>query len=131
MLLTTGQLVRVTFGQVTELDQLQQFLSGALGVGLLADTEGDVFRHTQVGEQGVILEHHADMAFLRRKGKTGAGNHFTCQFDLAFQDWLETGDGAQGGGLAAARWAEQAADVARVEVQVEILHHLVGVVAAV
>ena len=106
-------------------------MSDALSVGLLADTEGDVFRHAQVGEQGVVLEHHADMAFLRRQGKTGAGNHFTCQFDLAFQDRLETGDGAQCGGLAAARWTEQAADVARVEVQVEILHHLVGVVAAV
>jgi hypothetical protein len=43
---------------------------------------------------------------------------------------IETGNGAQGGGLAAAGRTEQAADVTGVEVQIEVLHHTLILVAA-
>ena len=45
-------------------------------------------------------------------------------------DRLETGDGTQGGGLAAAGRTKQAADVAAIQVQVEVLHDALRAVAA-
>ena len=52
------------------------------------------------------------------------------QLYFAFPHRLETGDGAQGGGLAAARGAEQATYIAGIQVQIEVLHHPVFVIAA-
>ena len=43
---------------------------------------------------------------------------------------LEAGDGAQRGGLAAARRAQQAADVAAIQVQVEVLNDALLTIAA-
>lgn len=43
---------------------------------------------------------------------------------------FETGDGPQGGGLAATGGAQQASDIPGVEVQVEVLHHSLVLVAA-
>ncbi len=87
-------------------------------------------RHRQVREQRVVLEHHADAALFRGEGEARPGNDLAGQFDAAGMHRLETGDGAQGGGLAAARRPEQATDVAGVEVQVEVLHHRLVAVAA-
>ena len=50
------------------------------------------------------------------------------QLDFACMNRLKACDCAQGCGLAAAGWAEQATDVTGIEVQVEILHNLVLVV---
>ena len=50
--------------------------------------------------------------------------------DLAFEHRLEPGNRPQCGGLAAARRTEQAADIAGIEVQIEVLHHLMSGVAA-
>src|SRR5690606_24230558 len=98
---------------------------------LLANAEGDVLGHVQMGEQRVILEHHADAALFRCQGEAAAGNDLAGQLDLALLHGFEPGDGPQRGGLAAAGGAEQAADVAGVEVQVQVPHHLVRLVAAV
>ena len=68
--------------------------------------------------------------FSGRQGETGAGNGFAAEGDFAFVHRFETGDGAQGGGLAAAGRAEQAADVTGVEVQIEVLHHALVLIAA-
>ncbi|MCY1291882.1 hypothetical protein D9M70_410860 [compost metagenome] len=130
LLLAAGQLVGVAARQCAELDQLQQLAGDALPVGMLADAEGDVVGHGQVREQRIVLEHHADPPLLRRQGEAGAGDDLAAELDLALVHRLETGDGAQRGGLAAAGGAEQAADVAGVEVQVELLDDLLPTVAA-
>ena len=120
----------MALAQVVEFDQLQQFAGYLLAVGLFADSEGYVLRHAQVREQGVVLEYHADTALLRRQGKTGAGDHLTGQGDFSFQHRLEAGNGAQGGGLAAAGRAEQATNFPSIEVQVQLLHDALVTVAA-
>ncbi|MNY23228.1 hypothetical protein D3C86_1568850 [compost metagenome] len=97
---------------------------------MLANAEGDVVGHAQVRKQRVVLEHHADATFLRRKGETGAGDGLASQLDFAFVHRFETGNRPQGGGLAAARRAQQATDVACVQVQVEVLHHALVLIAA-
>ncbi len=90
---------------------------------MIADAEGDVVGDTQVREQRVVLKHHADPAFLRGQGKIGTGDHFVGEGDVTCEHRFEAGNGAQSGGFATPRRAEQTTDVARVEVQIQRLHH--------
>jgi len=76
-----------------------------------------------VGEQGVVLEHHADAAALRRLGVGDAADDVAIETDFAGTQTFETGDAPQHRGLAAARGAEQAADAATVEAQRELADH--------
>ncbi len=130
LLLAAGEFVGVARGEVVELDQLQKLAHQALALWMLADAEADVVGHAEMGEQRVVLEHHADPAFLRRQGEAGTRDDFAAQLDLPGQHRLEAGDGAQGGGLAASRRTQQAADVSGIEVQVEVLHDFLRGVAA-
>ncbi|MDT4865592.1 hypothetical protein FQZ97_1004010 [compost metagenome] len=123
MLLAAGQFVGVAFAEGVELHQAQQLGDDLAPLGVLADAEGDVVFHAEVGEQRVILEHHADPPPFRRKSEARAGNHLAVQYDLPGLHRFETGDGAQGGGLAATRGAEQTTDIAGIQVQVYPLHH--------
>ncbi|MNZ92751.1 hypothetical protein D3C78_1117860 [compost metagenome] len=130
LLLAAGQFMGIALAQGAEIDQLEHLGGDALALGVLADAEGDVLGHRQVREQRVVLEHHADAALFRGEGVAGAGNHLAGQLDAALLHGFEAGDGAQGGGLAAARGAEQAADVAGIQVQTDVLHHPLCLVAA-
>ncbi|MNC71794.1 hypothetical protein D3C75_1227530 [compost metagenome] len=97
---------------------------------MLANAEGDVVGHAQVREQRVVLEHHADAAFLRGEGEAGAGDGLAGQLDFAFVYRFETGNSPQSGGLAAAGRAQQATDVTGVQMQVQVLHHTLVLIAA-
>ena len=55
---------------------------------------------------------------------------FARQGDFTFVHRFETGNGPQGGGLAAARRAQQATDVAGIQMQVEVLHDPLVLIAA-
>ncbi|MNP70114.1 hypothetical protein D3C76_1663040 [compost metagenome] len=83
-----------------------------------------------MGEQGIVLEHHADAAFFRGEGETGAGNGFPGQLDFTLVHRFEAGNGAQRGGLAAPGGTEQATDIAGIEMQVEVLHDPLVLVTA-
>jgi hypothetical protein len=63
-----------------------------------------------VRKQRVVLEHHADAAFLGGQHPAGAADDFAADADFAALDRLEAGDAAQRCGLAAAGGAEQTAD---------------------
>src|SRR5690606_15372912 len=82
-------------------------------------------------EQCVILEYHADTAFFRGQGVSGSGQHGIAQLNFARAEVLEAGDGAQGGGLAAARRAQQTANVAAVQMQAEALHNALIAIATI
>jgi len=62
------------------------------------ETERHVVVHGHVRIQGVVLEHHRDVAILGRN----IIDELAVDEDLAFGDVFETGDHAQGRGLAAA-----------------------------
>lgn len=81
-------------GEVVELDQLQKLAHQALALWMLADAEADIVGHAEMGEQRVVLEHHADPAFLRRQGEAGTRDDFAAQLDLPGQHRFEAGDGA-------------------------------------
>jgi hypothetical protein len=65
-----------------------------------------------VREQRVVLEHHADAAGLGRHVDGGAADELMRQRDTAGLGALQARDGAQQGGLAAARRPDQDPDLA-------------------
>ena len=71
------------------------------------DAEGHVLAHGEMGEQGVVLEDHAEMPALGRQG----GDVLALHPDAAAVRRLEAGDQAQGRGLAAARGTQQGEDL--------------------
>ena len=79
-------------------------------------TESHVVKHGHVGIQSVVLEHHGDIAIL---GGDVIGEH-VAYVQLALADLFQTGDHTQGGGLAAARGANQDDKLLILDVQVEI-----------
>ena len=93
--------------------------------------EGDVVRHAQVREQGVVLEHHADAPVLGRHGKPRRRHHLPLQQDAAFAQRLEAGDGAQHRGLAAAAGAKQAGDAAAREGEGQVVDNALAAEAMV
>ena len=83
------------------LDQVRRELAGA-------QRERDVLEHVQVGEDGVVLEHHAEAAPLRRHVR----DIQPIDQDHAFVQVGEAGDHHQRGGLARAGRAEQREELA-------------------
>ncbi|MOA29874.1 hypothetical protein D3C78_1509160 [compost metagenome] len=70
LLLATGELRRATMGKWLKLHQFEHRIHAAFtfGGGQFANgqRERDVVAHRQMREQRVALEHHADVAFVRR-----------------------------------------------------------------
>ena len=117
LLLAAGQLRRVFAFLPGQVDQRQQLGHAALDVGafefLVLQTERDVARHGQVGEQRVRLKHDAEVALGRRQlGDVAPGlPHPPGGLDV------EAGDGAQQRGFAAAGRPEEADELALVDGQ--------------
>ncbi|MNH13550.1 hypothetical protein D3C79_731260 [compost metagenome] len=130
LLLATGELVRVTFAKPAKFDQFEHLCHDLLLLWMLTDPESNVLGNGQVREQRIILEHHADPALLWCQREAGFGDDLARQLDLTLMHRLKAGNGAQGGGLAAPRRAQQATDVASVEVQVEVLDDALLAIAA-
>ena len=73
--------------------------------GLFAQPEGHVVGHSQMREKGVFLEHHTQSAFFRWQLAAAAGDLTTLDMNAAASDRFQPGNGAQGGGFAAAAGA--------------------------
>ena len=78
--------------------------------------------HVHVGEQGIVLEHHAHTALFRRDLHRGAADHLMFNADGALTHRLQTGNGAQQSGFAAARGTNQHAHLASGQAQVHTRH---------
>jgi hypothetical protein len=101
-------------------DQLEQLL-GPLAAGALVDAPdleavGDVLADRKVREQGERLKHHAEVALVR--GRTG--EVLAVEPDATGGRRLQARNAAQQGGLAAARWPEQADQLAVRELEIDI-----------
>ena len=75
--------------------------------------KADVVGHRHVREQRVVLEHHADVAAVRRQ----RDDRLAVDGDVAGGRHLEAGDHHQGRGLARAARAEQGQELARADVE--------------
>ena len=120
--LTTGQSLGLAVQQVLDLQDLGSLVHALVDLVLRGlaqlQTESDVLVNGHVGVQSVALEHHGDITILRGNvvDQTAADVHF------ALGDLLQTGDHAQGGGLAAAGGSNQHDEFLVLNVQVEVVN---------
>ena len=118
--LTTGQSLGLAVQQVLDLQDLGSLVNAAVDLVLRGlaqlQTESDVLVNGHVGVQSVALEHHGDITILGRNvvDQAAADVHF------ALGDLLQTGDHTQGGGLAAARGADEDDELLILDLQVEV-----------
>jgi hypothetical protein len=87
-------------------------------VSARAQAEGDVLEHRHVRIERVVLEHHRDVAPVRRL----VVDDLPADRDGAFVDVLQPGDGPQQRALAAARLAHQHGELAVGDLQVDAAH---------
>ncbi|MNI47738.1 hypothetical protein D3C73_1022710 [compost metagenome] len=120
-MLATGQFARLALAEATQAHHFQGFISHAqLGflVGArvaVAQAVGNVLRHGQMREQRVVLEHHVHRPLVGRH----TGDALAGQAHFAAGGLFEAGDHAQGGGLAAARTAEEGVEGAAAHSEVQ------------
>ncbi|MCY1409972.1 hypothetical protein D9M71_253320 [compost metagenome] len=130
LLLATGQLAGVALCERIELDHVQHALHPLADIGLaqVADRQREcqVLGHGHVREQGVVLEHHADVAFVRRHVIDGP----PVQQDFAGSRGFETRQHHQAGGLARTRRPQQGQELAFANVQVEVFDDQILTVVA-
>ena len=131
LLLSAGELMRPGPVHARQPDHLEPEADAplAFGRGEAMQAEADVVADTQVREQGVVLEHHADAALFRRYRVADPAHAASSQQDLPRQQRFEASDAAQRGGLATTRWPEQAGDAAAFHAQVEAGHHRPALIA--
>ena len=115
LLLTAGEGVRLAVLKALEADDFQHlhdplpdlllgnlhhtFAGGVVGVGTLLhpQTESDVLKHVQVGEQGVLLEDGIDLPLIGRN----VINPHTVKEDVSARRGREAADNPQCGGFTA------------------------------
>ena len=119
--LATAHLRRITFGQVSETDAFQRFHGTGIdfGAGNLAGAQavGDVLESRFIGKQGVVLKHHADVSVVG-----GNVRHLVLiEQDASAVGFMETGNTAQQGGLAATARPQQGEKSAVRDVQRQVL----------
>ena len=103
LLLAAGQLMRVSSLETFEADEPQHVLDtrSPLAPAQATQAERDVLLHAQVGEQGILLEDHADVSVFGRCHIIGGRYELSRQKDLPCPDRFESGDGAEDGGFSA------------------------------
>ena len=118
--LTTGQSLGLAVQQVGDVQDAGSLFHAALDfvLGGLAElqAESHVIEHGHVRIQSVVLEHHGDVAVL---GSDVVRQH-VADVQLALADFFQASNHTQGGGLAAARGADQDDEFLVRNVQVEV-----------
>ncbi|MNT26652.1 hypothetical protein D3C72_1622450 [compost metagenome] len=86
-----------------------------------------VLRHAHVRPEGVVLEHHAQVAALGRLVVAALADHGATEPDVAVLRPQQAGQRLEQGALAATGGAEQRQDRARGHVQVHSVQHRMAV----
>jgi hypothetical protein len=119
--LAAAQLAGIALLQSVKLEQRRHLADAAPGRAGIdparGQAVGDVAGDGEVRKQGVMLEHHGDVAPVRRNVVERAPP----QPDGAAVRRLESRDEVQQGGLAAAAWPEQRNDLAALDRQAAVL----------
>lgn len=127
LLLAAGQLVGKQVAATAQPDDLQHLGDAPLFLGRAEalQAEADVGGHVEVGEERVLLEHHAETALFRRHREARTAEHLAVDQDASGAHALEAGNAPERRGLAAAARAEQAADGAGRNAKRQVRQHLV------
>ena len=123
--LTARQLRRVAIGQPVQLHQAQQVMhptpnlrfGGACRPRAHAQAKSDVLKHRHVAKQRVVLEHKADLALAHMH----VGRVFAAESDAACVGGFEASNDAQQRGLAATRRTQEGQQLARADVQADVV----------
>ena len=123
--LAAGKLMRAPLGQRFEPDHGERLVHAAhalrLGDPAHAQREGDVLGDVHMRPQRIGLEHHADVAFLRRQRPAGTADDGVAELHDAAVGHLESGHQPQQRGLAAAGRPEQREELAVGDVEAHAL----------
>ena len=123
LLLSAGQARDVAPLKARELDEREHLADLLLDLVarqlLLAQREGDVFKHVQVGEEGVALKDGVDVALVRRD----VVDALTEEENVPLVGRFKAADHAQRCGLAAAGGAEQREKFVVVDVEVDAVEN--------
>ena len=123
LLLATRQLRGVAFCEIGEFHHVQSAADFVLFVDAVhfADRKrkGQVLLNGHVREERVVLEHHADVALVRRK----VVQRLVVQVNLAMGRRFEAGQHHQAGGFARPGRAQQGDKFAFFDIEVQILDH--------
>jgi len=130
LLLAAGQERRRPVGQRLQLDHGERahhpraHVAGAAAAVAVHQREGDVVVDRHVRPDGVALEHHPEVAAVRRHVDRagGAEHHLVGHRDLAAVGRLQPGDAVQGRGLAAAGRAEERVELAARDAERDAAH---------
>ncbi len=127
--LAAGELARLALQQVGQAERLAGALDAAPDLGLRraarAQAEGDVVEDRHVRIERVVLEDHRHVALARIE----LVDRLVADRDLAGGDLLEAGDHAQGGRLAAAGGPDEDHELARLDLEREVVDRRDVVVA--
>ena len=94
------------------------------GAGQVAQPEGQVIRHVQMGKQGIVLEHEADLAVLGFDEPIGACHLGPADADAAARvRAVHAGNDPQQGRFSASRLSQKAGDPARRNSQRDVRQH--------
>ena len=122
--LAAGQRGRLALEVLLQAEHLGDLADPALDLVLgglaLLEAEGQVLLHGHVRVERVVLEDHRDVAVLGRQ----VVHDPAADADGPGGDLLQAGDGAQGGGLAAARRPDQDHELTVGDLQAEAVHAL-------
>ena len=120
--LTAGQRLRLALEQLLEPEDVRRLSDTPIDLLLRElpelEAERHVVVHGHVRIQRVVLEHHGDVAFLRRHGV----DHPVTDGDRAATDALETRDHPERGRLAATGRPDQDDELTVLDVEVEVGH---------
>jgi len=75
---------------------------------LAMEAKCDIFSNIEVGEQGIVLKNHADMALFRWGSSAGIAQALAIEENFTAFNIMQSGDGPECRCLAAATGAEQA-----------------------
>ena len=120
LLLTAGKLVGHPVGILHDLHQVQKLICPLLHLGLVHlavfQTECHIVPDGEVREDGIVLEHHADVAL--------AGVHIVdallVEEDVAALNGVEACDHTEKGGLAAAGGTQQGEQLTISDLQIQV-----------
>ena len=120
--LPARDLVRLAVLEAGQLDELEHLGDAAAHLVLLGaappEPEGDVLVDVEVREQRVVLEDGVDVALVGRQ----PGHVLALELDEPRGRRLEPADHPEGGGLSAPGRAEQAEELAGLDLQVDVVH---------
>ena len=117
--LAAGKLMGVALFEPLEAQQLQQ-PSGTAAVLAAPQPETGIPPGVEVGEQGVVLKHHAHAAALGRQPALGPRHLLAADSHHPTVGALKAGDQPQQGGLAATGRAQQAHQFPRTQLEVDV-----------